>query len=176
MDIDANGILNVTAQDKATGREQRVVIEPTSGLSEQEVERLVREAEQHAAEDAKRREEVELQNRADSLAYSAERRLRDSGDQLPAEVRSELESQVQGLRQAMEGNDTAAILGSVLLRQAMERNDTAAIRSSMERLDQALRRADEASQAASSSTAEEAVNAAEASVGGSTVEGEFREV
>ena len=158
FDIDANGILNVTAQDKATGREQRVVIEPTSGLSEQEVERLVREAEQHAAEDAKRREEVELQNRADSLAYSAERRLRDSGDQLPAEVRSELESQVQELR------------------QAMERNDTAAIRSSMERLDQALRRADEASQAASSSTAEEAVNAAEASVGGSTVEGEFREV
>ena len=74
FDIDANGILNVSATDKATGKEQRVVIQPTSGLSEAEIERMVREAEQHAAEDARRREEVELLNRADT------RRLRRRTD------------------------------------------------------------------------------------------------
>ena len=84
FDIDANGILNVSAKDKASGKEQKVVIEPDSGLSQAEIDRMVREAEQHASEDAQRREEVELLNRADNLAYAAERILRETGDRCRA--------------------------------------------------------------------------------------------
>ena len=80
FDIDANGILNVTARDKATGREQKITITATSGLSKEEVERMVREAELHEQEDRQRREEIETRNRADSLAYQAERTLQDVGD------------------------------------------------------------------------------------------------
>ena len=77
FDIDANGILNVTARDKATGREQKVTIQASSGLSKDEVQRMVREAELHAQEDRQRKEEIEARNRADNLAYQAERILRD---------------------------------------------------------------------------------------------------
>ena len=79
FDLDANGILNVTARDKATGREQKITITASSGLSKEEVERMVREAERHAQEDRQRREEIETRNRADSLAYQAERTLQDLG-------------------------------------------------------------------------------------------------
>ena len=77
FDIDANGILNVTARDKATGREQKITITGSSGLSKEEVDRMVREAELHAQEDRQRREEIEARNRADSLAYQAERTLQE---------------------------------------------------------------------------------------------------
>src|SRR5437868_3582604 len=91
FDIDANGILHVTARDKATGREQRIAITASSGLSNEEVERMVREAEVHAQEDRQRREEIETRNRADSLAYQAERTLRDVGDKISPTLRSEVE-------------------------------------------------------------------------------------
>src|SRR5262249_27207884 len=105
FDIDANGILHVSARDKATGKEQRVEIQPTSGLTEAEIQRMIREAEQHAAEDRRRREEAELRNRADNQAYAAERMLRETGDRLPSDVKLEIENQVGVIRRALEQND-----------------------------------------------------------------------
>jgi molecular chaperone DnaK len=109
FDIDANGILNVTARDKATGREQKITITATSGLSKEEVERMVREAELHAQEDRQRREEIETRNRADSLAYQAERTLRDLGDKVSADLRSEVENKVKNVRDALAGSDLTRI-------------------------------------------------------------------
>jgi molecular chaperone DnaK len=153
FDIDANGILNVSARDVASGKEQKMVIQPTSGLSEADIDRMIREAQEHAAEDARLREEAELRNRADNVAYQAERLLRERQD-IPSQIKLELGNQTQTLRTALEGNDISAI------------------RSHMEVLEQTLQRAMEA----------QPVGAATGgSQGGSppddgTVEGEFREV
>jgi molecular chaperone DnaK len=102
FDIDANGILNVSAQDKATGREQKITITASSGLAKEEVERLVHEAEAHAAEDARRKEEVEARNQADTLAYQTEKMLREYGDRIPADVKSEVEGKVAAVRSALQ--------------------------------------------------------------------------
>jgi molecular chaperone DnaK len=109
FDIDANGILSVRAVDKGTGREQKITITATSGLSKDEVEKMRREAETHAAEDAKRREEVELRNNADTLAYQAEKTLRDYKDKIPANLNQEVEEKVKAVRSAMQGNDIESI-------------------------------------------------------------------
>ena len=109
FDIDADGILHVSAQDKATGREQKITITASSGLSKEEVDRLVREAEQFAAQDRRRKEEVEARNQADSLAYSAEKTLREMGDKVPGNLRSDIESRVSSLREALKGTDVEAI-------------------------------------------------------------------
>ncbi|MCL5958709.1 MAG: molecular chaperone DnaK [Chloroflexi bacterium] len=109
FDIDANGILNVTAKDKATGREQRITITASSGLSKDEIERMVREGEIHAEEDRKKKEAIEAKNQADSLAYSAEKTLRDLGDKVPADVKSEVEGKIAAVRSALQGEDTAYI-------------------------------------------------------------------
>ena len=106
FDIDADGILNVSAQDKATGREQRITITAGSGLSKEEVERMVKEAQRHAAEDRKRKERVEARNAADTMIYQAEKVLREQGDRVPAGVRSEVESQISGLRGILETGST----------------------------------------------------------------------
>ncbi len=108
FDIDANGILNVSATDKATGKEQRVVITPTSGLSQGEIDRMVREAAQHASEDSQRREEVELLNRADTVAYAAERTLRESSDSLPSDLKLQIDDLVQTIRRALDSRDVAS--------------------------------------------------------------------
>jgi molecular chaperone DnaK len=124
FDIDANGILNVSATDKATGKEQRVVITPTSGLSQDEIDRMVREAAQHASDDTQRREEVEVLNRADTVAYAAERTLRESGDSMPSDLKLQIEDQVQTIRRALDSRDVAAartatdVLESALARAA----------------------------------------------------------
>src|SRR3989440_7826156 len=109
FDIDANGILHVTARDKASGREQKITITSTSGLSQEEVERMVREAELHAQEDRQRREEIEMRNRADSLAYQAERTLQDVGDKISASLRSEVEERVKAVRDALASNDLTRV-------------------------------------------------------------------
>jgi len=109
FDIDANGILHVTARDKASGREQKITITSTSGLSQEEVERMVREAELHAQEDRQRREEIETRNRADSLAYQSERTLQDVGDKISASLRSEVEERVKAVRDALAGNDLTRV-------------------------------------------------------------------
>ncbi|GCE03325.1 molecular chaperone DnaK [Dictyobacter aurantiacus] len=109
FDIDANGILSVTARDKATGREQRITITASSGLSKSEVERMVREAEMHAQEDRARKEEIELRNRADSVAYQAERTLKDVEGKISASLRSDVEQKIKVLRDALTANQTASL-------------------------------------------------------------------
>ncbi len=109
FDIDANGILNVKAVDKGTGREQKITITSSSGLSKDEIERMQKDAEMHAAEDSKRREEVETRNTADTLAYTAEKTLREHKDKIPAELNKEVEDKVAAVRSALQGADTEAI-------------------------------------------------------------------
>ncbi len=105
FDVDKDGILKVSAADKATGRSQHITIHSSSGLSEDEVERLRKEAEAHATEDRKRREFVDARNRADTAIYAAEKALRDMGAQMPAEGRSRVEARLQTLRQLRDGNE-----------------------------------------------------------------------
>jgi molecular chaperone DnaK len=109
FDIDANGILNVSAKDKATGREQKITITASSGLSDSEIDRMVKEAEKHASEDAKRREQVEIRNRADSMVFTAEKALRDYGEKVPAETKQAIESKIEDVRKALESNDADRI-------------------------------------------------------------------
>jgi molecular chaperone DnaK len=109
FDIDANGILKVSAQDKATGREQSMQIIPSSGLAEEEVERMVREAEQHSEQDRQRKEEVETRNMADNAIYGAEKFLRDQGDKVPADLRSDTEAKIEALKSVLQGGDVNAI-------------------------------------------------------------------
>ena len=109
FDIDADGILNVSAQDKATGREQHITNTASSGLTPEEIERMMKEAKEHEAEDKRRKEEIEARNQADSIAYTAEKTLRDLGDKVPSDVRSEVEIKVKEVREAMQGKDIALI-------------------------------------------------------------------
>jgi molecular chaperone DnaK len=106
FDINADGILNVSAQDKATGREQHITITASSGLSKEEVERMVKEGEQYAAEDRQRKERVEARNTADSMIYQAETILREQGDKVPANVKSDVESKISSLRAILDSGST----------------------------------------------------------------------
>lgn len=109
FDIDADGILHVTAQDKATGRAQNITITASSGLSKEEVERMIKEAEQHAAQDRKRKEEAEARNNADAMVYQAEKTLRELGDKVPGNLKSEVEGKVAAVRSALQGQDVDRI-------------------------------------------------------------------
>jgi molecular chaperone DnaK len=113
FDIDADGILHVGAQDKATGREQSITITASSGLSKEEVEKMVGEAERHRQEDQKRRAEVEARNNGDSLVYQAEKLLREQADRIPADVKSEVEAKVAACRSALQGQDVAHLQRTV---------------------------------------------------------------
>jgi molecular chaperone DnaK len=109
FDIDANGIVNVQAKDLGTGKEQKITITASSGLSKEEVDRMMKEAESHSDEDKKRKDEIELRNRADQSVYGAERLLKDTGDKLSAADKSSIESAMDEVRKASEGTDPAAI-------------------------------------------------------------------
>lgn len=109
FDINANGILEVTAQDKATGRSQNITITASSGLSEEEVEQMRQEAEQHAEEDRKRRELIEAKNRADNMVYSAEKTLKDLGDKVPDDVKQKVKDAAAKVREVKDGEDLDAI-------------------------------------------------------------------
>jgi molecular chaperone DnaK len=109
FDIDADGILHVGAKDKATGREQKITITVSSGLSQDEIDRMVRDAEQHAADDRKRKDEVEVRNQGDTMAYTAEKTLRDLGDKVPENVRADIDGKVKSLRDALNGSDLEVI-------------------------------------------------------------------
>ncbi|KKT86684.1 MAG: Chaperone protein DnaK [candidate division Kazan bacterium GW2011_GWB1_45_10] len=102
FDIDANGILNVSAKDKASGKEQKITITASSGLSKDEVQKMAQEAEKHAAEDKQKREQVENRNRADTLIYTAEKALRDGGDKVPAEVKTDVESKIKAVKDLLD--------------------------------------------------------------------------
>jgi molecular chaperone DnaK len=109
FDIDANGILNVSAKDKATGKEQKIVIKASSGLNEEEIKRMVRDAEAHAEEDKRFRELVEVRNKADALVHAVEKSLKSLGDKVDAAERAKVESAVSDLRTALKGDDRGAI-------------------------------------------------------------------
>jgi len=109
FDIDANGIMNVSARDKATGKEQRIKIEASSGLSRDEIDRMVRDAEEHRGEDAKKRERVEIRNRAEQLVYMTEKQLEEQKDQLSGETGQELVRAVADLKETLKGENSEAI-------------------------------------------------------------------
>ena len=160
FDIDANGILNVSARDKGTGKEQKITITASSGLSKEEVEKMTREAEQHASEDAQRKEEIEVRNNADSLAYTAEKTLRDHGDKLNEDVKKDVDGKIAAVKTALQGQDVNAI------------------RNAMQELSQAMQKVGESvyqqpgEPPADQGTGEQAPNGGDEG----TVEGEFREV
>ncbi len=109
FDIDANGIVHVSAKDKGTGKEQSMTITGGSSLSKEDIERMVREGEEHAAEDKARREAAETRNTAEQLAYSTEKLIKDNEDKLPADVKSEVQADVDALKSALAGDDEAAV-------------------------------------------------------------------
>ena len=131
FDIDANGILDVKAKDRATGKEQQVRITASSMLDKSAVDQMVRDAEMHADEDKKRREEVEIRNQAEQLTYQAERTIKDLGDKVSSEDRAAVETQVTELREALKGSDIAPIqAGMTTLVETLSRISTAAYQAS----------------------------------------------
>ena len=109
FDIDANGIVKVSAKDKGTGKEQSITISGSTALSDEEVDRMVKDAESHAEEDKRQKEEVEARNQTDSLCYSTEQTLKDLGDKVPADVKSEAEAAIADAKKVLEGSDVDAI-------------------------------------------------------------------
>jgi molecular chaperone DnaK len=112
FDIDANGILHVSAKDKATGKEQKIRIEASSGLSDTDIQKMVKDAESHAAEDKKRREEIDARNRLDSMTYQVEKEAKEWSDKLPADLKAKLEASVERARKALRGDDMNEIRGA----------------------------------------------------------------
>jgi molecular chaperone DnaK len=166
FDIDANGIVNVKARDKASGREQHVTITATSGLAKDEVERLVKEAQAHADEDKQRRERIELRNEADGFAYSIEKTLRDNAEKVPADVKTDVEAKLATLREALKTEDTERI------RTALNE-----LRTASNKIGEAMYASQQAQGAApgepAGATAGEAAGAERKD--GDTIEGEFTE-
>jgi molecular chaperone DnaK len=109
FDIDANGIVQVGAKDKGTGKEQTITITGGSSLPKEDIERMVREAEEHAAEDKARRESAEVRNNAEQLAYSIEKLIKDNEDKLPDDVKTEVQADVDALKTALQAEDDAAV-------------------------------------------------------------------
>ncbi|HLE58892.1 MAG TPA: molecular chaperone DnaK [Candidatus Limnocylindria bacterium] len=169
FDIDANGILNVAAKDKATGKEQKVAITASSMLAKEDVDKMVRDAAEHAEEDRKRRAEVESRNEADALTYQAERLVKDLGDKLPEADKTEIESKVASVREALDGTDAGAIDSTKQqLAETLQRVGTAAYQASP---------GDTDGTDATNGTDGEAGPAAEGEAGeGETIEGEYKEV
>ena len=109
FDIDANGIVHVGAKDRASGKESKITITSSSGLSKEDVDKAVKEAQAHEAEDKGRREEIETRNKADNLAYATEKSLKDLGDKIPAGTKTDLEAKIKAVRDALAGTDVAAV-------------------------------------------------------------------
>jgi molecular chaperone DnaK len=127
FDIDVNGILKVTAQDKASGRSQHITITASSGLAKDEVERMRKEAEAHAAEDKQRRDLIEARNTADNSIYGAEKVVKELGEKVPSEVKAEVRSAVEIVKKVKDGDDELAIRKAVdALSQAVQKVGAAA--------------------------------------------------
>ena len=162
FDIDANGIVSVRAKDKATSKEQHVTITATSGLAKEEIDRLVKDAALHADEDKRNRERIEVRNDADNLAYQSEKAMTDAGDKVPAEIKTDVESKIAAVRDAIKGDDTDTI-----------KSATEALRASAQKIGEAMYAADQA--AAASPTAEPEGNDPGHAKKEDTIEGEFTE-
>ncbi|MEO5952663.1 MAG: Hsp70 family protein, partial [Chloroflexia bacterium] len=166
----ANGILSVSAKDNATQKEQKITITASSGLSKDEVEKMVREAEAHADEDKKRRDLIEARNVADSMAYQADKTLRELGEQVPAEIKTEVEGKVAEVREALSGDDVDRI-----------KKSSEELNTSLQKIGQAMY-AQQQAQAGTQGPGFDDMKGDGASEPGTekadegTVEGEFREV
>jgi molecular chaperone DnaK len=168
FDIDANGILNVRAQDKGTGKEQKITITASSGLSKDEVSKMQKEAEMHAAEDTKRKEEIEAKNMADTMAYQAEKTLRDNKDKIPANLNSEAEAKIAAVKSALQGTDINAI-----------KSATQALNETMQKIGQAVYQQQQpppGGQQPPSGGQQPPPGGGQGGKDEGTVEGEFREV
>jgi molecular chaperone DnaK len=163
FDIDANGIINVSARDKGTGKEQKITITASSGLSKEEVSKMQREAESFATEDAKRKEEAETRNSADSLVYNAEKTLREHGDKIPADLKQEVNNKIAAVRSTLQGQSV-----DVITKAAQELSEAVQkIGSSVYQQPNQESPTGDAKQEAKDTNAEEEEG---------TVEGEFREL
>ena len=165
FDIDANGILSVSAKDKGTGKEQKIVIQPSSGLSKDQVEQMVQEAGQYADEDHKRRTEAETRNQADTLVYTTEKLLSEQADKVPPDLKQEVEAKIADLRSAIQQNDVAQMQTSM--------ND---LNASLQRLGQAVYSQTGADPQASDSPGDSSEPGPEGDHPKDTVEGEYREI
>jgi molecular chaperone DnaK len=170
FDIDANGIVNVKARDKATSREQHVTITASSGLSKEEVQRLVKDAEIHAEEDRRNREKIEARNQGDTMAYSIEKTLKDLGDKVPADTRKDVEEKLAALRDALKTDDVERI-----------KSATEALRASSTKIGEVMYQQEQAKQQAEQPTGQPPTEpegepaGAGAKRDGDTIEGEFKE-
>jgi molecular chaperone DnaK len=163
FDIDANGILSVSALDKGTGKEQKIVIQPSSGLSKAEIDKMVTDAKGHEAEDQRRRAEIETRNQADTLVYSTEKMLEENADKIPQDLKVEVEAQVATLKNAISANNVAEMQTSM-----------ADLNRSVQKIGQAVY-SQTGGQASTDGVSDGTANPEE-EPGASTVEGEFREV
>lgn len=165
FDIDANGILNVSARDKGTGKQQKITITASSGLSDDEVDRMVRDAEEHAEEDRKQRERVEIRNAAENAAFAAEKLIQDNADKIPAEMRTEIEGKIAAVRSAMAEDDPDKV------KSTMDDLNTA-----LQAVGQVVYGQDGAQASASDAPNPSSGSSADGDDDDRTVEGEFREV
>jgi molecular chaperone DnaK len=157
FDIDANGIVNVKAHDRGTGREQRITIQPSSGLAKDQIDRMVKDAEAHAEEDRHRRDEIEVRNEADNVAYQAEKTLREHSDKIASDTKSEVESKIQDVRAAL-GTD-----------------DIDRMRAAKDALQEAMLKVGNEIYAAAGASAGEGAGPTQGTPDDNTVEGEFKE-
>ena len=165
FDIDANGIVNVKARDKASGKEQHVTITASSGLNKDEVERLVKDAEANAETDRRRREQIEVRNEADNLAYQSEKALRDNAEKIPAEVKTEVEEKIAAVREAAKGDDIERI------KTALEE-----LRQAATKIGEAMYKAEQqSSQQTPEGEPAGATAGQKTGADGDTIEGEFKE-
>ena len=171
FDIDANGILSVSAKDKGTGKEQRITITASSGLSQNEIEQMVSDAERFAEEDERRRQEVQTRNNAENLAYTAEKTVQDNAENIPEDLKTEVEGKVAAVRSALQNNDIARIEATV--------NE---LQESLQKVGQAVYSQSQAGATPGDATSDDAPPSPPGSEGSgssgddNTVEGEFREV
>ncbi len=160
FDIDANGIISVAARDKGTGREQKIVIQPDSGLVKDDIERMVNEAQQFAAEDQRKRQEAEVRNQAESLVYNTEKMLADNADKVPEDLKQEVEGKIATLKQALQNNDVSAMQQGIT-----------DLNASVQKLGQAVY-----SQAGAPTGPDAGVGPDDGDQPSGTVEGEYREI
>jgi len=165
FDIDANGIVNVGAKDKATGKEQAIRIQASGGLSEDEIDNMVQEAESHASDDKARKEMVELHNQADSLVYSTEKNLSEHGDKIEEPDKAQVESDIAALREVMEGDDAEAINAKI-----------EALSQSSMKLGEAMYKAQQEGEAQSGDMPDTEAGASDAGDDATVVDADFEEV
>jgi molecular chaperone DnaK len=165
FDIDANGIVHVSAKDKGTGKEQQIRIQASGGLADADIEKMVREAEQFAEEDKKRRETAEVRNSADSLVHTTERQLAEHGDKVDESLKNEIQSAIDETKQAIESGDVESM-----------RTKTSALGQIAMKLGQAIYEKEQASGGAASAEGAEAAQGSEAGGGEEVVDAEFSEV